>query len=118
MAGVSQLLAALHQAAQKRAYVTRLDLLAVGRAILKARLYLKPDLFVQVYRNDKFQTTNFVLIHAGQRIYARDELAEVWHRHPVPDPGLHDRSSEGQRRVRLEEFLDEVEQIVTDLDLL
>ena len=54
MADVPQLLAALHQAAQTRAYVTRLDLLAVGRAILKARLYLKPDLFVQVYRNDKF----------------------------------------------------------------
>ncbi len=58
MADVPQLLAALHQAAQTRAYVTRLDLLAVGRAILKARLYLKPDLSAQVYRN-KFQTTNF-----------------------------------------------------------
>jgi hypothetical protein len=89
MAGVPQLLAALHQAAQTRAYITRLDLLTVGRAILKARLYLKPDLFVQIYRNDKFQTTNFVLIHAGQRIYARDELAGAWHRHPAHDTDLH-----------------------------
>jgi hypothetical protein len=118
MADVPQLLAALHQAAQTRAYVTRLDLLAVGQAILKARLYLKPDLFVQVYRNDKFQTTNFVLIHAGQRIYARDELAGAWHRHPVDDTDLHDRSPEGQRRASLEEFLDEIEKIVTDLNLL
>ncbi len=118
MAGVPQLLAALRQAAQTRAYITRLDLLAVGRVILKARLYLKPELFVQVYRNDKFQTTNFVLIHAGQRVYARDELAGAWHRHPVHDTDLHDRSPEGQRGVSLEEFLDEVEQIVIDLDLL
>jgi len=118
MAGVPQLLAALHQAAQTRAYVTRLDLVALGRAILKARLYLKPDLFVQVYWNDKFQTTNLVLIHAGKRIYARDELAGAWHRHPVRDTDLHDRSPEGQRGVSLKEFLDEMEQIVTDLDLL
>lgn len=118
MADVPQLLAALQQAAQARAYVTWLDLLAVGRAILKARLYLKPDSFVQVYRNDKFQTTNFVLIHTGQRVYARYELAGAWHQHPVHDTDLHDRSPEGQRGVSLEEFLDEVEQIVTDLDLL
>jgi hypothetical protein len=71
---VSQLLAALHQEAKNRAYIKRIELLDRSPNLLKARLYLSPDLFVQVYRNDRFDTTNLVLIHSGRRLYARDQL--------------------------------------------
>jgi len=95
-----------------------LDWLTVGRFVLKARLYLEPDLFVQVYRNDQFDTTNLVLIHASRRLYARDQLEGKWHRHPMHDPDLHDKSPEGSRPVSLDEFLNEVEQITLTLGLL
>jgi len=118
MADVAQLAADLQRALQSRVYIRRLDWLTVGRSIIKARLYLEPDLFVQVYRNDQFDTTNLVLIHAGRRLYARDQLGGEWHCHPTHDPDLHDKSAEGSKAISLDEFLDKVEQIVTTLGLL
>lgn len=58
--------------------------------VLKARLYLAPNLFVQVYRNDRFDTTNLVLVHNDRRVFGRDQLSGQWHRHKVhtSDPRL------------------------------
>jgi len=112
---VVQLLSALHQESKTRAYIRRLDVLEQSQTLLKARLYISPGLFVQVYRNDRFDTTNLVLIHNGQRIYARDQLGGVWHRHTIAAPHLHDTSAEGRRPVDLSEFLDEVETVLATM---
>jgi len=94
---VSSLLAELDEVCESRGYIARVEILDLGKMMLKARLYLDPGLFVQIYRNDRFNTTNFVLIQAGRRIFARDELDGVWHRHPVADPDFHNMSAEGRR---------------------
>ncbi|MGQ9629715.1 MAG: hypothetical protein ACUVXI_05270 [bacterium] len=52
----------------------RLDIIDLSKFTLKARVYVASDIFVQVYRNDKYDTTNFVLIIGDRRIYARDEI--------------------------------------------
>jgi len=104
MSGVGQLQEALEAAEKSRAYITRLDWLDIGESFLKARLYLDSDLFVQVYRNDKYSTTNFALIQGEIRIYGCDELSGKWHRHPADDPAQHDTSAEGQSAVSLGEF--------------
>jgi hypothetical protein len=114
---IADLVIALHQAAISRAYFSRLDVLDQSATVLKARLYVSSDLFVQVYRNDRFDTTNLVLIHNGQRLYARDQLGGVWHRHAAAAPDLHDTSAEGRRPVSLSEFLDEVETVLAALGL-
>lgn len=114
---VPALFATLHQAVQQRAYFTRLVALDQSRSVLKARLYLSLGLFVQVYRNDQFDTTNLVLVHNGRRVYGRDQLGGSWHRHPIDDPAGHDFSEEGGRSVSLSEFLDEVEAILSELEL-
>lgn len=114
---VADLLAALHSERRARAYFSRLEVLDQTATLLKARLYISPDLFLQIYRNDHFDTTNLVLIHNGQRVYARDQLAGVWHRHTVTEPDLHDTSAEGQRSVPLFEFLNEVESVLASLGL-
>jgi len=114
---VAQLLSALHREARNRAYIRRLDVLDQSKTMLKARLYVSHGLFVQVYRNDRFGTTNLALIHNGQRIYARDQLGGVWHRHTTTAPHLHDTSAEGRRPVDLSEFLDEVEATLTTIGL-
>jgi hypothetical protein len=114
---VSQLFSALHREAKNRAYIERLELLDQSHSLLKARLYLSSDLFVQVYRNDRFGTTNLVLVHSGRRLYARDQLGGVWHRHTAAAPHLHDTSAEGRRPVNLSEFLDEVEDVLAALGL-
>lgn len=114
---VSTLLTALHQAARDRAYFTQLVITDQSQSMLKARLYLSPNLFVQVYRNDRFNTTNLVLVHNDRRVFGRDQLSGQWHRHAANDPAAHDYSEEGRRSVILTEFLDEVETVLASLDL-
>jgi hypothetical protein len=85
--------------------------------LVKIRLYISPELFIQAYRNDRYQTTNLALTYNGQRLYARDELDGHWHRHTYRKPDEHDTSKEGRRPVEISEFLDEVEQVLAALDL-
>ena len=91
---------------QRRKYLIRMDVLEQTFSLVKIRLYISPDLFVQIYRNDFYQTTNLVLIQNGRRLYARDELDGRWHRHIYRRPEEHDTSKEGRRPVEVSEFLD------------
>jgi hypothetical protein len=107
----------LQRELKRRKYFVRLEILEQTLSLIKARLYISPDLFVQIYRNDRFQTTNLVLIHNGNRLFARDEVDGHWHRHIHSAPEEHDFSVEGQRAIKLQEFLDEVEKILAELNL-
>ncbi len=117
MMNVADLILALHDEAVRRAYIRHLEVLDQSATLLKARLYILPELFIQIYRNDRFNTTNMVLIYNGQRLYARDQLDGIWHRHTAAAPQLHDRSVEGSRPVSLAEFLNEVEEVLAKADL-
>ncbi len=103
---------------KRRRYFSRMDILDQTLGLVKIRLFITPNPFVQVYRNDQYQTTNLVLIHNNQRPYARDELDGHWHRHTHLAPEEHDISEEGQKPVEISEFLDEVENVLAALDLL
>lgn len=100
-----------------RPYFRRLDILERGRSLIKARLIISTDLFVQVYRNERYDSTNLVLIYNGQRLYGRDQLGGSWHRHSADTPADHDRSTEGRRPISLHEFLDEVEAVLNERNL-
>lgn len=114
---VTDLLLALRREAESRAYIVRLDVLDQSASKLKVRLHISSGLFIQVYRNDRFDTTNMVLLHHRRRLYARDQLSGIWHRHTADAPHLHDTSVEGRRPVELSEFLDEVETVLATMDL-
>lgn len=111
------LLRSLHREFQRHAYFTRLEVLDQSPSLIKARLYIAPALFVQIYRNDSFDTTNFVLIHNGERLYARDRLGGQWHRHTAAAPLQHDTTPDGRQPATLTEFLDEVEAVLAALGL-
>jgi hypothetical protein len=100
-----------------RSHPVELDILILTKQVVKLRLHLSARLFIQVYRNDRYDTTNFALIFNGQRLYARDALAGKWHRHPLTDPSQHDKTAEGQRPVTFEEFLNEVGAILAEQGL-
>jgi hypothetical protein len=102
---------------ERRKYFVRMDVLDQTLSLVKIRLYISPDLFVQIYRNDLYKTTNLALIQNGRRLYARDELDGRWHRHTHRRPEEHDTSKEGRRPIELSEFLDEVEKVLAALDL-
>ena len=73
---------------------------------------------MQVYRNDRFDTTNFAMIVGGRRICGRDERDGVWHRHPPNDPDAHDESLEGKREITLNAFWAEALAVIDELELL
>ena len=111
------LFTALLKEKAKRSYFIQLDVLEQTTSLVKARLYISPNLFVQVYRNDQFDTTNLVLVHNNQRLYGRDQLDGIWHRHTANAPDEHDYSKAGRKIVTLAEFLDEVETVLAERDL-
>lgn len=84
-----------------------------GRYTLKARIFIRPDLFVQVYRNDRFNTTSFALVLGNQRIYGRDLLGGSWHRHPFEDPGIHQPTPE--EMPTLLNFWRETEELLSEI---
>ena len=114
---VTELHAALYREVSARAYIRRLDMFDLTASLLKARLMITSQLFVQIYRNDRFDTTNFPLIYNGRRIFGRDQLGGQWHRHPVEAPYRHDGSEEGRRPARLGGFLNEIESILARKNL-
>ena len=111
------LLRNLQHEGERRAYFTRIEVVDQSASLIKARLHIAPTLFVQVYRNDSFDTTNLVLIHNGQRLYARDQLGGQWHCHTAAAPLQHDTTGDGRQPVTLVEFLDEVETLLAALGL-
>ena len=114
---VNDLVVSLEKITQTRSYIERLEIVDQSVNIIKARLFINPEIFVQIYRNDMFNTTNFALIINRQRIYGRDQLGGIWHRHQVTNPEIHDKSIMGKKGVTLEDFIDEIEEILTDMEL-
>lgn len=114
---VAQLSAALQAEVIRRGYLRRVEVLDQSINLIKVRLHIAPDLFIQIYQNDRFDTTNFAVIHNNQRLYARDQVDGVWHRHTTSQPAAHDVSLAGRQAVELSQFLDEVESILAELGL-
>jgi len=96
----------------------RIEILDLTRSLIKARLYLRQDLFIQVYHNDRSQITNLLIVLEGQRVFARDQIRGVWHRHPFQNPAEHDTGPDGQRAVTFLEFIEEARQLLIEAKLL
>jgi hypothetical protein len=114
---VAELSSNLKREFKRRKYFVRMETLEQTMSLMKSRLFISTDLFVQIYRNDRYSTTKLALIHNGKRIFARDEVDEKWHRHTHLSPDIHDFSPDGQIAIELSEFLDEVEKVLADLNL-
>ena len=114
---VNGVVADLQRELKRRKYILRLEVLDQTTSMIKARLYVTPDLFVQVYRNDRYDTTNLALVHGSQRLYGRDQIGGQWHRHTHSAIHEHDFSDDGRKALGLTDFLNEVEGLLTELDL-
>ena len=82
MIDTASISAALRNLADDPLFI-RIEVLDLTRNLIKARLYLREDLFIQVYRNDRSQVTNLLIVLEGQRVFARDQIRGAWHKHPL-----------------------------------
>jgi hypothetical protein len=85
---------------------------------VKYRLTVAPDLFIQLYFNERSGTAGLVLVYRRERLYGRDCESGGWHCHPIEDPAVHDASPEGRRAVSVDEFLGEVQDILVRENLI
>jgi len=109
---IDKILATANKALEKFIYYNRLEILGRGKSYIKLRLHITRSLFVQVNRNETANLTNMVLLLDFRRIYGRDEYQGAWHRHPESDPNVHNHSSEGCKQIALDDFLEEVDDIL------
>ena len=106
-------------AARRFPYVRNIVTVDSHPAAIKMRVMLSPEVFVQIYVNVATDTRNMALIVRNQRCYARDcQFCRNWHRHSFDQPDVHNTSPAGSRPIDVEEFLEEVQEIVEREELL
>jgi len=81
-------------------------------------LSIRENLYIDLYFNQRYGTTNYTLILDDGRIYGRDCYDGTWHLHPYEDPSKHDSSGKGRKMLSINEFVDEVEEMVANLNLM
>jgi len=96
----------------------RLDILDMTPSVIKARLMIRPDLYVQIYVNLKRPKCSYALLFGTSRIYGRDMIENDWHKHPVENPEMHDCSEDPSRSISISDFVEEVEEILIQRNLI
>lgn len=99
-------------------FIQKLQTLLKTNHTIKMRLDVTEECFIQIYYNIQRDNTSYVVILGGKRIYGRDCPRGNWHRHPEENPEGHDFSPEGSRKINLEEFLSETQEILLKKDIL
>jgi hypothetical protein len=58
--------------------------------VVKGRVHLREERFVQIYFNERTGTIAFALIEEGRRVWGMDHDAlRGWHEHPLSAPETH-----------------------------
>ena len=77
----------------------------VDRDVLRLRVHLLDESFIEVFYNDATAKLAFALIVSNQRIYGKDNVKIGWHLHPLANPLDHVPCNP----VTFAEFLAEIE---------
>ena len=86
---VATFLSSLLEALADRSFVRSVDL-HTEVVVVKGRVLLEDDRFLQVYFNERTGTTAFALIENDQRIWDVDyDDLRGWHVHPIGQPNQH-----------------------------
>lgn len=101
-----------------RRWIIGYKTLVLTKNTVKVRLIIRENLYIDLYFNQRYGTTNYALILDDDRVYGRDCYEGNWHLHPYDDPSKHNTSEEGKKMLSIEEFVDEVEEILVNLRLL
>ncbi len=98
-------------------FVESIEVCAKTDYTLSLRLYIRRELFVQVFIGEMTGSLYFALIEGNQRIFGIDLESDQWHLHPFEKPHKHEVCS-GLGPKPLFSFLSKVERILVENDLL
>jgi len=104
----------IQTAADSKIFVQELQVISMGKKTLKVHLIISEELKIQIYLNTKTNNKNYVLLLGHERIYGKDRYRDGWHKHPVENPQRHEECEE----TNISDFLDEIEEILHNLEIL
>ena len=117
MCDANSLLAESREALVKVWFLQSLEVSDQTDLTLSLRLYIRHDLFVQVFLGELTGSLYFVLIEGNQRIFGIDRESKQWHVHPFENPYNHESFIEGLGPRPLLAFLSRVEMLLIEKDL-
>lgn len=85
------------------------DVRILDNTVVKVRVVLIVDAFIDVFYNADTARCSYALIQNGERVFGADNAFVGWHLHPFDTPDKHVPASE----VSFEEFLKHVEENMT-----
>lgn len=103
-----QFIETLRRACDRSELVVSYAIRVLDNAVLKIRVFLTIEAFIDVYYNPANTNCSYTLVQDGQRIYGADNAFVGWHIHPFEDPDEHRLCEE----MVFHEFLKTVEQRV------
>jgi hypothetical protein len=96
----------------------KIDILDMTTSVLKARLVIDTDIYIQIYENVRRPKASYTLIVGNNRFYGKDMREGFWHEHPIDNPEIHDDSEEASRSITIFEFVQEVKGILIQKELI
>jgi hypothetical protein len=117
MYDANSLLAESREAIDKVWFLQSLEVSDRTDLTLSLRLYIRHDLFVQVFLGELTDSLYFALIEGNQRIFGIDRESKQWHVHPFEAPHNHEPFAEGLGPKPLLAFLSRVEILLIEKDL-
>ena len=99
-------------------FVRRVEEVERTDLTISLRLYIRYDLFIQVFLGERSGSLYFALIEGRQRIFGIDQEAGEWHLHPYDAPNEHQPLPEGLGPKPLLRFLAWVEGLLLKHNLL
>ena len=102
---LSQFVDVLRDACDQSDLVTSYDIRVLDNAVLKTRVFLTVEAFIDVYYNPTNGNCSFTLVQDSKRIYGADNAFIGWHIHPFEDPDKHRLCGE----INFAEFLKTIE---------
>jgi len=79
---------------------------------------IRAGLFIQVFLGVRSQSLSFTLVESDRRVYGVDFHRGQWHMHPFDNVGQHVHLPAGLGPAPLAAFLEQVEQLCVEFDLL
>ncbi len=103
---LSQFIEQLRERCDRSDRVAGYDIRVLDNAVLKTRVHLSIDAFIDVYYNPTNGTCSYTLVQDKRRIYGADNAFIGWHTHPFENPDEHRLCDE----ILFHEFLSTIEQ--------
>ena len=103
---LAQFTDSLREICDRSDLVISYDIRILDNAVLKTRIFLNIEAFIDVYYNPANGNCSYTLVQNNQRIYGADNAFIGWHIHPFEDPSEHRLCDE----IFFSEFIKNVEE--------